>query len=69
MHQARPFQPFKIHFVDGRTLEIAHPELLAVIPPGRTFFVAHANGHFEIVDLLLVTSLESSNGTPRRRRR
>ena len=38
------------------------------IPPGRTIFVAHADGNFEVVDLLLVVSLESRNGSARRRR-
>jgi hypothetical protein len=69
MHQARPFQAFDIHMADGRSLPIEHPEVLAIPPPGRTIIVGLADGTFEIVDLLLVTSLKSrSNGAPRGRR-
>jgi hypothetical protein len=57
-HQARPFLPFDIHMADGRRLPVVHPELLAIIPPGRTIVVAKKNGSTEMVDLLLVTSLE-----------
>ena len=68
LHQARPFQPFDLHLADGRALAISHPELLAIIPPGRTVIVAHPDGNFEVVDLLLVISLKSRNGSPRRGR-
>lgn len=68
MHQARPFQPFDIHLADGRTLSIGHPEVMAINQPGRTMIVVHADGNFEVVDLLLVTSLKSRNGSPRRGR-
>jgi hypothetical protein len=66
MHQARPFHPFDICLADGRVLPISHPEVMAVIPPGRTIIVAHSDGKFEIDDLLLAVSLKSHNGSPRR---
>jgi len=70
LHLAQPFQPFDIHLADGRTLSVEHPELLAHAPTGRTFAVAHPDGVFEIVDLLLVVSLEPrTNGSSRRGRR
>jgi hypothetical protein len=54
---------------DGRSLPVEHPEFLALSPAGRTISVGLADGNFEIVDLLLATSLKSrSNGSPRRRR-
>jgi len=69
MHQARPFQAFDINLADGRSLAVNHPELLAIMPPGRTIIVALPDGNFEIIDLLLVTSLKArSNGAPRGRR-
>jgi len=69
MHQARPFEPFDIHLADGRSFPVQHPEMLAIMPPGRTIFMARSEGSFEIVDLLLVTSLKArSNGAARRRR-
>jgi hypothetical protein len=70
MHQARPFEAFDIHMAGGRSLPVEHPEVLALSPAGRTISVGLPDGTFEIVDLLLVTSLKSRpNGSPRRRRR
>jgi hypothetical protein len=70
LHQARPFQPFDIHLADGRSLPVDHPELLAMTPPGRTVVVGHADGVFEIVDLLLVTSIKvRTNGSTHRGRK
>jgi hypothetical protein len=58
LHQARPFQPFDIHLVDGRTLPVDHPEFLAQSPSGRTIAVGRDDGTIETVDLLLVVSLK-----------
>lgn len=69
LHRAVPFQPFDIHLADSRTLAVDHPELLAIIPPGRTIVVGLPDGTAEIVDRLLVTSLNiRSNGQTRKRR-
>jgi hypothetical protein len=68
LHGAQPFQPFRIHLADSRSLDITHPEVLAINEPGRTISVA-AGGVFQIVDLLLVTSLELLNGRGRASRR
>ena len=69
MHQARPFQPFDIHLADGRSIPVDHPELLAITSNGRTISVASHEDAFEIIDLLLVTSLKArSNGTARSKR-
>jgi len=69
MHQARPFQPFRVHMADGRHLDVEHPEFLAHTPGGRTVMIAQPDESFEVLDLLLVTSLEPINGKPRSRRR
>jgi hypothetical protein len=70
MHRARPFAPFEIHLADVRTLSVAHPENLAVAGAGRCIGVGREDGVIEIVDLLLVTSLEPrGNGAPRSKRR
>jgi hypothetical protein len=62
MHQARPFRPFRIHIADGRHLDVAHCEFLAHTPSGRTVIVTKEDETFEVIDLLLVTSLELING-------
>lgn len=69
MHQARPFQPFEVNLADGRSLRVDHPEFLATNPPGRTISVGLEDGTFEVVDLLLVTSLKPrANGRSSSRR-
>lgn len=40
LHQKRPFEPFEIHLADGRTLTVAHPELVARSASGRAIAVA-----------------------------
>lgn len=62
LHQAQPFKVFQIHLADGRSLKVSHPEALAIIPPGRTIVVATGEESYEVVDLLLVASLEVVNG-------
>ncbi len=68
MHQMRPFRPFRVHIADGRHLDVLHPEFLAHTPAGRTIMIARPDESFEIVDMLLVTSLETINGKQRRRK-
>jgi hypothetical protein len=69
MHQARPFQQFVVHLADGRDLPVRSPEFMSFSPSGRTAIIHHGRDAFDIVDLLLVTSLEvQDRGEPRRRR-
>lgn len=70
-HHARPFRPFRIHFADGRSFQINHPELVLRTPEGRrTIAVAAQRDAFAILDLMLVTSIEHVNGAePKKRRR
>jgi hypothetical protein len=68
-HQAQPFQPFDINLADGRSLPVDHPELLAIVPPGRTVGVALSDGTIETFDLLLVTSIKPRPSGPDRQRR
>ncbi len=58
LYQTRPFQPFTIHLADGRQIPVLHNEFLALSPSGRTLIVYQPDESFEIVDLLLVTSLK-----------
>lgn len=71
MHQARPFRPFAIHTADGRTFPIPHSEFLAYDPEGSTAVVFRTNHTFSILDLELVTELETlpHNGQKKRRAR
>jgi hypothetical protein len=55
--QARPFRPFVIHTADGRAIDVNHPQWLAYAG-GGTAVVAKLDETFEVVDLLLVPSIE-----------
>ncbi len=59
--RAQPFDPFRIHLADGRHLDDKHPDFIAYSPGGRTAAVYSEEDTFEIVDLLLVTSLKILN--------
>jgi len=67
-HQAKPFEPFLLHVADGRELPVRHPEFLG-FAGGRTAFVGQPDGSFDVVDLLLVTSIEVRNGRREKKRR
>jgi hypothetical protein len=68
MHVA-PFRPFIIHLADGRQFRVDHLDYIATSPTGRLAVVYEDDGGFEIIDLLLVTSLEVDPAPPRRHRR
>ena len=67
-HTARPFQPFVIRTADGREFSVNHPEVLAFAPPARTCAVATPDGTIEVIDLLLVSSLQMRRSANGRRR-
>jgi hypothetical protein len=54
---ARPFRPFRVHLADGRSIPVRHQEFAMLAPNGRTAVVYQPDSTFEIIDLLLVTSL------------
>lgn len=57
---AQPFRPYRIHLADGRSLDVKHQDFLARSPGGRTATVYTSGEASEVIDLLLVTSLEES---------
>lgn len=57
MQSIRPFQPFVIHLADGREFPVRHPEAANLSPSGRTVLVFNRDRIFEVLDMLLVTSL------------
>jgi hypothetical protein len=64
MLNAQPFRPFDIHMANGRSLPVRHPELVFITPGGRTIGVSVHEDAIEIIDLLLVTSLQPhTNGS------
>lgn len=68
LYNAAPFRPFIIHLADGRRIPVKHREFMAASPSGRTIVVYEQDDSFNIIDLLLVTSLEVKNGKPSKSR-
>jgi len=61
--KAEPFQPFKLRMASGRVVIVAHPGFVALSPGGRTIAVFEAGSDAaDIVDLILVESIEFENG-------
>ncbi|MEO5721233.1 MAG: hypothetical protein ABIR71_07170, partial [Chthoniobacterales bacterium] len=59
LYRAVPFEPFRVHMANGRFLDIPHPDFMHLSPTGRRLVVDSSEESFEIVDVLLVTSVES----------
>ncbi len=65
--RAAPFQAFDIHLADGRALPVEHPEMVAIAADHTIGVADRSDGTIEVVDLLLVTSLQPrSNGRARK---
>jgi len=62
IQHAQPFRPYRIHIADGRNLDVHHPDFVARSPTGRGAIVYKSDETFEVIDLLLVASLEVLNG-------
>lgn len=72
MMAAKPFRPFALRLADGELVRVEHPEFIARSPSGRTVVVFGSDDQMKILDLFLVTSLETvtagrKNGRKRRR--
>lgn len=69
--KTEPFRPFRLHLGGGRALDVAHPEFVAVSPSGRTAVVYGLKDELEIIDVLMVQSIEflpNRNGHSKRRK-
>jgi hypothetical protein len=61
LHQ-QPFRPFTIRMADGRAIQVAHPDFVAQSQTGRTVIVFQADESDSVLDLLLMSELQVSNG-------
>lgn len=57
-YDAQPFQPFTIHLANGRNIHVAHRELMASSPSGRTIIVYQSDDRHTVIDVLLISDLE-----------
>ncbi len=71
MMRLQPFQPFDIKTADGDTIHVFHRDFVARSPNGETAIVYDKDGHFRIVHLNMVVTLEPTRakGTHRPGRR
>jgi hypothetical protein len=71
LYQATPFRPFRLHMANGRSLDVPHLDFMLLSASGRQVVISTLRDTFEIVDVLLVTGVETlpKNGTARRGRR
>jgi hypothetical protein len=54
---ATPFRPFSFMMADGRELPVPHRDFIAFNGKGRTAVITDESDGFDVVDLLLVSSL------------
>lgn len=59
---AKPFRPYKLHLADGDVIDVRHQEFVSTSPSGRTIVVFGEDDAMSIVDLLLVSRIEMTNG-------
>ena len=52
----QPFEPFSIVLVDGRSLAVPHPEMVAV--GKRRVIVVEADDSWSVIEPLLIVSLD-----------
>ncbi len=57
-YNAQPFQPFIIHMADGREVAVEHRGFMSIAPSGRYTIVVKPDDSHEVIDLILVSSLE-----------
>jgi hypothetical protein len=62
IHRGEPFRPFLLRTADGREFSVSHPEALAISQTGRTIVVMTPDDAHETIDLLLVSSIHTSEG-------
>jgi len=55
----RPFRPFKVRLADGLETEVPAGDHAHLHPTGRTLFIHLPDGGTKIIDVGLVTALET----------
>jgi hypothetical protein len=71
LRDATPFRAFRVHMANGKSADVPHPDFINLSPTGRILIISRADDAFELIDTLLVTSIETlpKNGAKRRRSR
>ncbi|MEK7677890.1 MAG: hypothetical protein AAB676_18835 [Verrucomicrobiota bacterium] len=66
---APEFKPFTLCLADGRAITVRGRDLLMASPSGRTVIIYQFDDSFDVVDVMLVTSLhvDTTNGRTKRK--
>jgi hypothetical protein len=69
--EAIPFVPFWVHMASGKSADVPHSDFMHLSPTGRWLIADRPDDTVEMIDVLLVTSLETFplNGSRARRRK
>jgi hypothetical protein len=57
LRDATPFRSFVIRMADGRSVSVHHHDLMMSAPNGRTVIVYQPDSSFDILNVMLMTSL------------
>lgn len=68
VYEARPFVPFTLHLAGGRSVHVRSPEFMHVAPKAERTFAVYDDESYDVIDLLLVDSIEVGNGRSHSRR-
>ena len=61
----RPFEPFAIRMIDGRTFRVQHPDFVMIHPGDRTFvYYDYGERAHRILDLLHAQEIEYAMDPP-----
>jgi hypothetical protein len=56
--RAQPFRPFKIYLGEGRSVDVIHHDFALLSPNGRTLLAYGPDNSFNMIDVMLITSIE-----------
>lgn len=65
----RPFRQFVLRTGDGREYLVKSPEMLMIIPGGRTIIVSQDEDSFDVIDTILISSLHYKPGSSEKGKR
>ncbi len=61
--KASPFRPFRVYVADGRNFNVPHRDFMWRHPAGRSIFIAAGEDAYEVIDMLMITTLSIGNGS------
>lgn len=53
-------RPFRLRTEDGKVFSVPHTDFATLSPSGRTLIVFSGDGSYEVLDVLLISAIETS---------